>query len=161
MPDTDPPYTETAESVLAWHFCGATLRDSRPIPADGETLHHAGKLVMCERGLHASERIIDALKYAPGETVCRVRCGGEIVRDADKLICSERTILWRLDATQLLHGFARRCALDVTHLWAAPEIVLEYLRTGEEARRNAACNAAYAAAAAATAGRRRRPLSLI
>ena len=38
--------------IQAWHFTGAALRDGRPIPADGEVLHHDGPLVMCESGLH-------------------------------------------------------------------------------------------------------------
>ena len=132
--------------VLAWHFVGATLRDGRPIPADGETLRHDGDLVLCETGLHASVRLINALSFAPGETLCRVRCEGRIIHDDDKLVCSERTILWRINATDLLREFARRCALDVVHLWDAPEIVLDYLRTGDETKRDAARDAAWAAA---------------
>src|SRR5574337_1301621 len=82
------------ESVLAWHFVGDALRDGRPVPSDGEVLRHDGPLELCASGLHASIKIIDALSYAPGDTLCRVRCGGKIVRGDDKLICSERAILW-------------------------------------------------------------------
>lgn len=38
----------------AYHFVGETLRDGRPVPADGEWLEHDGKIIMCEAGLHAS-----------------------------------------------------------------------------------------------------------
>jgi len=44
--------------------------------------------------------------------------------------------------------FARLCALDVAHLWNAPEVVVRYLRTGDEEIRTAAYAAAYAADAA-------------
>ena len=98
---------------------------------------------MCREGLHASKRIMDALKYAPGATFCRVECGGEIIHDTDKLVCTERTILWRVDATEILREFARRCALDVIHLWDAPDIVVRYLNTGDESLRDAAPAAAW------------------
>src|SRR5688572_4414174 len=100
-----------SEHVSGWHFVGATLRDGRPVPADGEWLEHSGPLVMCESGLHFSERLIDALYYAPGNTLCRVTCSGQILRDTDKLVCSRRRIDWRIDAEPVLRAFARRCAL--------------------------------------------------
>ena len=131
---------------LAWHFTGDCLRDGRLIPADGETLRHDEELTLCERGLHASERLIDALQYARGATLCRVRCGGTILRDRDQLVCSERTIVWRIDATDLLMRFARQCALDVIHLWSAPDVVRRYLEIGDPKLRAAAGAAARAAA---------------
>ncbi len=79
--------------MKAWHFCGADLRNGDPIPPDGETLRHDGQLKMCESGLHASERIIDALRYAPGNTICRVSCGGDLEQRGDKLVCSEQANL--------------------------------------------------------------------
>ena len=138
--------------VLAWHFVNATLRDGRPVPADGVTLKHVGPLAPCESGLHASERLIDALQYAPGETLCRVQMGGTIRRETDKLVARQRTILWRIDATDVLRAFARRCALDVAHLWDMPPIVRRYLETGNESIRDAAWDAAWAAAWAAARG---------
>jgi len=151
--------------VLAWHFASAAgLRDGRPLPPDGVTLRHTGDLIMCERGLHASERLIDALNYAPGPIVCRVQCGGRIIREIDKLDCMERTIHWRFDATEVLQIFARQCALDVAHLWDMPAIVRQFLANGDETLRadarfaarnlawdttNAARDAAWAAAWAA------------
>jgi len=105
---------------------------------------------MCGAGLHASERIIDALRYAPGETICRVNCGGRIERDRDKLVCSERTILWRVDGSALLRRFACLCALDVIHLSSPPAIVRRYLETQDESLREAAWEAAWAASEAAS-----------
>lgn len=39
--------------MRAWHFVGTTLRDGRPVPADGVTLRHDGPLRLCASGLHA------------------------------------------------------------------------------------------------------------
>jgi hypothetical protein len=136
--------------MKAWHFTSDKLRDGSPIPAIGEKLVHDGELIMCKSGLHASKRIIDALRYAPGHMIHRVECGGEIQHQDDKMVCTERTILWTVDGEELLHKFARMCALDVIHLWDAPDVVVEYLKTGDESIRGAAGAAAWAAAWAAT-----------
>ena len=125
-------------TVLAWHFAGDTLRDGRPIPPDGETLRHDGDLLLCESGLHASKRLIDALQFAPGNTLCRVKCGGEMLHEDNKLVCAERAIVWRIDADAVLQVFARKCALDVAHLWEMPPIVRRYLETGDDSLRAAA-----------------------
>jgi hypothetical protein len=135
--------------ILAWHFVGDRLRDGSPIPEDGEVLEVRPPLVMCERGLHASERLIDALLWAPGAMLCRVVCSGEIEHEVDKLVCERRMILWRLEATEVLLEFARWCALEVAHLWAMPEVVREYLTTGDEVLRGLA-DAEAAAVWAAT-----------
>ena len=140
------------KTILAWHFVGVTLRDGKPVPADGVKLRFDGKPVMCERGYHASIDPFDALQYAPGPILCRVRCGGTIISDADKLVCTERTILRRMDATEGLRYFALMQALSVVHLWDAPDVVLDYLMTGDEEIRAAARDAAWAAARAAAWG---------
>ncbi len=127
-----------SSELLAWHFVGSELRDGQPVPEDGEVLRHDGELVMCNEGLHASVRAVDALGYAPGAIACRVKCGGVIVHDDDKLACSERTILWRVDTEELLRDFARQCALDVIGLWDATRVVRRYLETGDESLRDAA-----------------------
>jgi hypothetical protein len=136
----------TAAPILAWHFVADKLFDGRPIPADGVPLIHDGEIVPCKQGLHASVRLIDALEYASGETLCRVSCTGKVVLEDDKLTCSQRTILWRIDATTVLREFARHCALDVAHLWDMPSVVREYLETGRDDLMAAAEAAAEAAA---------------
>src|ERR1035437_6892805 len=107
------PKTKT---IQAWHFVGATLRDGSPIPADGVTLHHDGPLKLCAAGFHASARLIDAVYFVPAQPLCRVELGGKILMDTDKMVAATRTILWRIDATELLRVFARQCALHVAHL---------------------------------------------
>jgi hypothetical protein len=106
---------------------------------------------MCETGLHASRRVIDALQYAPGPTICRVTCRRIVDEHKnDKLVCWERRIDWRIEnADDLLRAFARKAALSVIHLWDAPAIVKQYLETGDESIRAAAWAAARDAARAA------------
>lgn len=103
-------------------------------------------MTICESGLHASRKAWDALQYAPGPyvTLCEVR--GIVTEEGDKLVCHERRPLWGYDATNVLRLFARRCALDVIHLWDAPDVVKRYLETGDESLRAAARGAAWDAA---------------
>jgi len=135
-------------TVTAWWFSeGNTLPhgDMRRV-ALGKTHKIKGEVVPCENGLHASVRAIDALSYAPGNIVWRVECGGTVVQENDKLACSERTyISGGIDVSDTLRKFARMCALDVVHLWDAPEIVVQYLKTGDESIRDAAWDAVGAA----------------
>jgi hypothetical protein len=137
--------------MRAWHFVGDTLRDGRPVPKDGVKLIHTGDVIPCQKGLHASAHPMDALTYAPGNTLCLVECGGQIIEHGnpvDKIACSERTIIARMDAEPLLRDFARHCALSVVHLWEPPQVVCDYLM-GDDAARAAAWDAARAAAWAA------------
>jgi hypothetical protein len=136
-------------TVLAWHFVGDTLRDDRPIPADGEWLEHEGPMILCESGLHASVDPFDALQFAPGGVLCRVECDGDMQHGSDKLIARRRRIVMRKDVTDLLRLFARRQALSVGHLWDMPAIVQQYLKTGAEELRSAAKDVASSAAWAA------------
>src|ERR1700674_4153218 len=135
--------------IQAWHFVGPTLRNGDPVPPDGEWLVYKGVLSMCESGLHASRRPWHALSYAPGATLCLVDCDGEVIEQDDKLVCSRRRIVTRMDFIEPLRYFARMQALSVMHLWEAPDVVLDYLMTGEESIRAAARDAAGDAARAA------------
>ena len=133
--------------IRAYHFVGDNLRDGRPVPPDGEWLVHDGPVRMCESGLHASRHPLDALTYAPGVIICLVDCDDIKAEDGDKLVCRRRLIVARFDATDILRAFARQCALDVIHLWDAPQVVRDYL-TGDDSLRDAARDAARAAWAA-------------
>ena len=64
---------------------------------------------------------------------------------------SSKRLIACLEATDLLRQFARSCALDVVHLWKPPAVVKEYLKTGNEALRDAAWAAADAASNTASA----------
>lgn len=146
-----------------WHFIKDDRRlcygDGRLVEV-GKTLSVTCEPMLCERGLHASERLIDALNYAPGLTLCKVTLGGNIVKGDDKVVGTERTAIAIADVTDIVKQWARRVAIDVAHLWDAPPVVLEFLNgddsKAEEAERAAAraaraANAAWAAANAAWA----------
>lgn len=128
--------------MLGWHFVDETLKDGRPVPADGEALTHDGPISLCEQGLHASERVLDALKFASGNVICRVECDAVGDRQADKFVCGSRTILWRLDGEEVLRAFARKVALDVADFWDMPDEVRRFLETGNDNLRVAARGAA-------------------
>ncbi len=151
---------------LYWHWLPEDRRlryDSRQLVVAGETIKHDGPVVMCESGLHASERAIDSLQYAPGPIICRVALGGFVTDGDDKSVASERTVLWMADATNTLHEFACLCAGDALRTarvkdvlcWQAIETKRRWLR-GEatdaeldaawDAARDAAWDAAWAAA---------------
>jgi hypothetical protein len=149
---TDKTVTKQ-EPIYAYHFlkAGDVMRDGKIAPKIGEKLVYTGKLELCKSGLHASIEPSDALRYAPGSVICKVLCEGKIIRAEDKLICSERTIITKMDGTELLKYAARVFALSVIDKWDAPDVVLDWLMTGEEdirwAAAEAAAYAAYAAAA--------------
>jgi hypothetical protein len=150
------------EQQLFWHFAQVDeqgvprlgYNDSREIKV-GETLRVEGKPVLCEHGLHASAKLWGALCYAGGDrlVLCRVELGGEIQHGDNKSVANERTVVAMLspEATEkLLRDWGRWCALQVIHLWDAPDVVRQYLETGDEslraAARAAAGDAAWAAA---------------
>ena len=141
---------------LAWHFLASgpdgqpVLRDGRPLVV-GQWYEHDGPLVMCESGYHASVLALDALGYAPGAFVSLCEVDGTIEYGTDKLVATRRRALWCYDATEVLRLFARQCALDVADLWEMPDIVRQYLETGDESIRDAARDAAGVANAAARA----------
>lgn len=135
---------------IAWHFTGDKLRDGSPIPPIGHTLVHTGEIEMCVSGYHWSRTPFQALQYAPGPLLHKVRVGGKIVEaEGDKGVSSERTILATVDATQLLRRFAADQALSVAHLWPMPDVVREYLVDLDEAKRSAAWSDAWSAARSA------------
>jgi hypothetical protein len=148
---------------LGWHFLpddGCLRWGSKEKVEVGKTLRITRQPVLCEVGFHASRRAIDALGYAPGALVCRVRLGGIIVEDHNKAAAQERTVLWMADATKTLHEFACDVAEDALKLIdkrdprsiAAIETKRKWLR-GEAnaddlaAARDAAQAAAWAVAA--------------
>lgn len=133
------------EPVQAWHFMPA---DRKLRYGDGREVKPGVKLVvdcepvLCQSGLHGSLRAIDALSYAQGNVVSRTEHSGVIAMGNDKLVSTERTHIWMADAEQTLRAFTRWCALDVAHLWDMPQIVRDFLETGDESLRAAARAAA-------------------
>lgn len=122
-----------------WHFLPADRRlryGTREEVEVGKTIRVECHPILCESGLHASMRAIDALKYAPGPIICRVTLGGVIVEGDDKVAAQERTVVWMADATNTLHEFACRCAedalrttnVDDRRCWEAIETKRRWLR---------------------------------
>ena len=97
--------------IRAWHFVADTrkLRDGQKLKV-GKTYHHDGPVEMCHSGLHASRRVLDALRYAPGCTLCEVEVWGGVVEHSDKLVGRHRTVLSATDVTNVLHEFACQVA---------------------------------------------------
>jgi len=154
------------EHILAWYFLpdDRKLRYAPYTPVEpGQVLRVEGPLELCRRGLHASIRPLDALRYAPGSIVCRVEMGGDIIHGDDKLCASERKTLWVADATRTLHEFACWCAERALlrerdagrepdpRSWDAVEAKRAWLRGEIDDKALAA--AAYAAWATAAAAR--------
>lgn len=138
--------------IKAWHFVGKTLRDGSPVPRNGKWLKFDGPIVLCHSGLHASREPFDALQYAPGATLCLVECRAAVIEQADKLVCSERKIIERMDATEMLRYFARMQALSVIDNYpnGTDDVVFDWLMTGDgAAARSAAWSAVRSAAGSA------------
>lgn len=117
----------------AWHWVGDTLRDGSLIPPDGEWLEFPGSPMLCVQGLHASLDVVDAMRYAPGLTLCRVELDGTIVKGSDKLVASRRRIL---DRRTLTSDDVRYLARQVAGLlWPAykdpSKAQVEFIMTGK------------------------------
>jgi hypothetical protein len=127
--------------------------DNRPIVV-GETHTVDCKPIPCEQGLHASKRLIDALRYAPGTVLYLVELSGEIVETDDKACATERKYLAEFDLSDVLFKFSCACALINIELIKPYtkdfDLILEFLKN--PVKENAyAAYAAYAAAYAAYA----------
>ena len=142
------------EKTRAFYFTkNRRLRydDNRQITV-GEKHSVDGELELCGNGLHASWRLIDALRYAPGGILYLVELGGEVLEDKDKLCARERTYLAEFDATDLLRDFARKQALiniekikpycsEVNY-----DLILRWLKEGKDRDKSEAESAARSAA---------------
>ena len=155
--------------MLAWRFAANNRRleygDKRLIRTNS-VLSVNGTPALCSHGMHGSRRIIDALNYSAGCTICRVEIWGKMDGGKDKVCGTHRKTLWWIDGTNVLHEFACRCAEDalnivdstdkrswnairVKRLWLAGRATTEELDAAMDAATAAAMDAATAAATAA------------
>lgn len=145
--------------IRGWHFLQPDRRmlDGN-VAAPGYVYSVEGPLRLCDWGLHASRRAIDALGYAPGPVVGRVEQWGDIIHGGDKYVARHREYLWITDASEVLRGYARWCASEVLHLWKepVPQVVMDWLATGDELLRDAARRVSWRAAESATDSAARR-----
>ena len=121
--------------MRAWHFCATragrpVLRDGSPALGVGETETYDGALGLRTSGLHACPRAIDALTYAPGLWVRRVECD-DVLAGVERIVCRRRTVLADADAMLVVADWMRWCALRVVDIWDCPEVVREWLKTGD------------------------------
>jgi len=126
------------------------MRDGTPIEIGKKYSVNKHKVAMCECGFHGSINPLDALKYAPGNYISIRKLSGKIVKGDDKVVASECVHVAGFDGEGMLRKFARLCALDVIYLWYAPDVVVRYLKTGDESLRDAAWDAARNAVIDAT-----------
>jgi DNA (cytosine-5)-methyltransferase 1 len=80
----------------AWHFLQSDWTagsGNEPLWIVGETRQIKQSPVLCLRGYHASQDILDALRYAPGPVACLVEPLGEIVHGGDKLVSQGRRLI--------------------------------------------------------------------
>jgi len=104
---------------------------------------------VCKIGLHASVKLSDALRHAPGPILYLVEMGGDINKGSDKVSATKRTYLAEFDATEVLREHATFQALYNIHL-VKPycteeqyETIIHFLKTGN----NSSAAATYAATA--------------
>ena len=135
-----------SKPIQAYHFTnGWKLRDGQKL-VEGKEYVFAGEPVMCKCGYHASKHVMGALKYAPGSTLSLVECSEVTDREIEKFVCKRRKVIKVIDVDDILREFARWCALQVIDLWNAPDVVVQYLKTGDDSIRAAAQSAAWSAA---------------
>ena len=155
--------------MKAWHFVRDDKRlgygDNRIVKV-GRTHKVKGEPVLCNHGLHASVRLIDAMDHASSSILTRVELGGVIIRGDDKVVATERTVLWMGDISDLLHKFAcdeaeralkarkvtdKRAwnAIKTKRLWLQGKATDVELAAARAAARAAAWDATRAAARAA------------
>ena len=113
------------------------------------------KLKLCQYGLHASVRLLDALQYAPSAILYGVELSGKIIEGEDKVCAEHRMYLWEVDCTDILKEFARKqAAINIEKIKPYCndedyELILHWLKTGDESAMSAARSAAMSAESAA------------
>ncbi len=113
-----------SRALLAWHFLpenGLTANGENVKVVPGLIQRMPPPVTLCERGYHWSVRALDALQYAPGPIVQRVRVWGNVARDTDKGVSSVRECLWVADAERTLHEFA---------IWVAEQAIENNRKVG-------------------------------
>ena len=87
--------------MKAWHFLPSNgcLSGTNDQVIVGHTDEVQGEIIPERWGLHASHRALQAAFWAPSLLLTRVELGGTIVKGDRKLAASQRTVLWKGDAT--------------------------------------------------------------
>lgn len=104
------------DAILAWHITwkyqlrtpslsepDPNLTNKPVLPGYTFYVSHAHQVQHCHWGLHGSVRVTDALSYATGGAIIpdyilhRVLLWGRVRFDYDKIVASNRTVLWSLN----------------------------------------------------------------
>jgi hypothetical protein len=96
------------KSILAWHLIGNRRKLSHnggpAKQAPGVEKHLGLHVSLCNYGLHASRKLEDASRYHKGPYLRRVQCSGYVVESDDKLVCTERKILYTINIEDILNN---------------------------------------------------------
>ena len=162
------------KKILAWHF----VTDDRMLAHQTPPMEVApgyiygepnGDIIICKRGMHASRTVHDALGFAQGSQLCRVRVWGDVQEQNDKIVGRYREVLairdvaselrlwgcWCVRNTpitggktvwDLLTDARSRNAIEVAERFARNEATREELGAAWDAARDAARGAAWDAA---------------
>jgi hypothetical protein len=130
-----------------WHFLyeGRLLRTGAKAPSVGEWLEVPEQPILCEGGLHGSLHPFDALRQAPGPilTLCEYKGSSEF--GEDKFCARRRRIVAEMDGTEMLRFYARMEAVRALEFWPdPPDIVIDWLMSGDESLRRVARESARA-----------------
>ena len=144
--------------IKAWYFApkDEVLRygDGRTIKV-GITHSVGGEIKTCVNGLHGSERLIDALRYAESSILYRVNLYGNMDIDIDKIAAGHRRYLQRFNIESILFEFSRNQALiniEKIKPYTSKKdynLIVKWLNTGNIKIRSAAASAARSAAESA------------
>jgi hypothetical protein len=110
--------------ILGWHFAQDDgclgYGDGRKIIA-GRILSVDCEPRCCQRGLHCSRSIVDALSYSRGVMLCRVEVWGDVHEIDDNLCGTHRKTIAMANASTVLHEFAVWCARRALKLVDDPD----------------------------------------
>lgn len=86
---------------------------------------------------HGSANAFDAMDLSRGgrTLLYYFNLGGIVVQEEwriNEAHSTECTVIAGGDVSHLARKFAKRCALDVVHLWHAPKVVINYLKSDSE-----------------------------
>lgn len=118
--------------ITYWFSKEDGTTEHQKLPAEiGRTDSVGGEIIPCKNGLHSGPTPWDALQYACGPVLWEVEVDGDVTphgNPVDKYASRTRKYSRKANAGRLLRQFAAQQALGVINLWAAPEIVVQYLQ---------------------------------
>ena len=149
--------TSNPETYFYFSRTNKKLRyEDNRIIRTGITHKVKGDLRICYNGLHASKSIMDALGYAPGPYLWVVTLSEDTIKGTDKACARTRTYLAGANIEKVLRKFARKQAL-INIEKIKPyctnrqyELILRWLKTGDETIRKNVQSAARLATDSAT-----------